>query len=380
MVAQGHIALPPTKDVGEVEGRALLLALALTPTGSHLRIHTDREDFAQQWRYGQNDRWRILEALRTTSELLEIQVEIRKVPRKEVETAHQKASQAHQIRTRQHALGENLVRVLEEIPERYRKAVIQLVEVFLRTGQEDSRFMIGAMTRIIRGVLMHAPSSPFHGPGLEAFSDGGLAIQEGRIVAAGAFVEVRGQYPDAEVSDLREGVILPGFVDLHVHYPQARIIGALGYRLLDWLEDHTLPEEARLADVTYARALAKDFLRGLLKNGTTTALVFGSHFAAAMEVFFEEALASGLRILAGLVLSDRNLRPELHTTSSGLTRKACPSLGNGTSGASCVTWSPRVFPCRVRRRSSRSARRFCRSTPTCTSPPTSTRTSRRFAP
>lgn len=297
-----------------------------------------------------------------------------------METAHQKASQAHQIRTRQHALGENLVRVLEEIPERYRKAVIQLVEVFLRTGQEDSRFMIGAMTRIIRGVLMHAPSSPFHGPGLEAFSDGGLAIQEGRIVAAGAFVEVRGQYPDAEVSDLREGVILPGFVDLHVHYPQARIIGALGYRLLDWLEDHTLPEEARLADVTYARALAKDFLRGLLKNGTTTALVFGSHFAAAMEVFFEEALASGLRILAGLVLSDRNLRPELHTTSSGLTRKACPSLGNGTSGASCVTWSPRVFPCRVRRRSSRSARRFCRSTPTCTSPPTSTRTSRRFAP
>lgn len=170
------------------------------------------------------------------------------------------------------------------------------------------------MTRIIRGVLMHAPSSPFHGPGLEAFSDGGLAIQEGRIVAAGAFVEVRGQYPAAEVSDLREGVILPGFVDLHVHYPQARIIGALGYRLLDWLEDHTLPEEARLADVTYARALAKDFLRGLLKNGTTTALVFGSHFAAAMEVFFEEALASGLRILAGLVLSDRNLRPELHTT------------------------------------------------------------------
>ncbi|WP_165363965.1 MULTISPECIES: guanine deaminase [unclassified Meiothermus] len=170
------------------------------------------------------------------------------------------------------------------------------------------------MTRILRGVLIHTPSSPFHGPGLEAFSDGGLVIQEGRIVAAGAFAEVRGQYPDAEVSDLREGVILPGFVDLHVHYPQARIIGALGYRLLDWLEVNTLPEEARLADVTYARALAKDFLRGLLNNGTTTALVFGSHFAAAMEVFFEEALASGLRILSGLVLSDRNLRPELHTT------------------------------------------------------------------
>lgn len=141
VVAQGHIALPPTKDVGEVEGRAMLLALTLTPTRSRLRIHTDREDFAYQWKCGQGDRWRILEALRSTSELFGIQVEIHKVPRKEVETAHQKASQAHQIRSRQHALGENLVRVLEEIPERYRKAVIQLVEVFLRTGQEDSQFV-----------------------------------------------------------------------------------------------------------------------------------------------------------------------------------------------------------------------------------------------
>ncbi|HEU4742584.1 MAG TPA: guanine deaminase [Meiothermus sp.] len=170
------------------------------------------------------------------------------------------------------------------------------------------------MTRILRGVLAHTPSSPFRGPGFEAFSDGGLVIREGRIVALGPFAEVRSQYPDAEVSDLREGVILPGFVDLHVHYPQVRIIGALGYRLLDWLESNTLPEEAKLADAVYARALARDFLRGLLRNGTTTALVFGSHFAAAMEVFFEEALASRLRILAGLVLSDRNLRPELHTT------------------------------------------------------------------
>lgn len=162
---------------------------------------------------------------------------------------------------------------------------------------------------MLRGVLAHTPST-----GFEAFSDGALAIREGRIVAVGAFAELQSQYPQAEVSDLREGVILPGFVDLHVHYPQVRIIGALGHRLLDWLESNTLPEEAKLADAVYARALAQDFLRGLLKNGTTTALVFGSHFAAAMEVFFQEAAASRLRILTGLVLSDRNLRPELHTT------------------------------------------------------------------
>lgn len=166
---------------------------------------------------------------------------------------------------------------------------------------------------ILRARLFHTPRNPFEVPGaLEAIADGAVAVQDGRIAASGEYAGVRRALPEAEVLDLRPGILLPGFVDTHVHYPQVRAIGGMGMRLLDWLQAHALPEEARLADAGYARAVAREFLTALLRNGTTTALVFGAHFPAAQEVLFEEAQALGLQIVSGLVLSDRNLRPELH--------------------------------------------------------------------
>ena len=114
--------------------------------------------------------------------------------------------------------------------------------------------------------------------------------------------------------DLREGLVLPGFVDTHVHFPQVRAIGGLGMPLLDWLEKCALPEEARLADATYAASVATDFVSGLARAGTTTALVFGSHFAGAVDALFTEATRVGLRVTSGLVLSDRILREDLFTT------------------------------------------------------------------
>ena len=83
------------------------------------------------------------------------------------------------------------------------------------------------------------------------------------------------------------------------------MIGALGMPLLDWLEHRALPEEARLADVDYARDAPRDFLTGLVRAGTTTALVFGAHYPAAADVLFSEASQRGVRVTAGLVVSDR---------------------------------------------------------------------------
>jgi guanine deaminase len=166
---------------------------------------------------------------------------------------------------------------------------------------------------IWRAQVMHTPRDPFtEGDALEAFSDGALAFADGRIEAVGCFDQVRRAYPDAEVRDERDAILLPGFVDTHVHFPQLAIMGSMGLGLLDWLERYALPEEARMADPAHARRIAREFVAGLSTNGTTTALVFGSHFPAAQETLFEEAERSGLRIASGLVVSDRNLLPELH--------------------------------------------------------------------
>jgi guanine deaminase len=169
---------------------------------------------------------------------------------------------------------------------------------------------------LYRATVMDTPGDPFR-DGDEALaveSDGGLLVRDGVIAARGTFAAVSAAHPNEQVVDLRAGVLLPGMVDTHVHYPQIRAIAGLGMPLLDWLERCALPEESRLADEAYAEAVAGEFLAGLAGAGTTTALVFGAHFATAMEVFFAAAERSGLRITAGQVVSDRGLRPDLLTT------------------------------------------------------------------
>jgi guanine deaminase len=167
---------------------------------------------------------------------------------------------------------------------------------------------------LYRGTFIDTPQSPFKGHHLRADQDAALLVRDGVIAARGPADELLREHPDDEVVDLREGVVLPGFVDTHVHYPQVRAIGGLGMPLLDWLERCALPEEARLADATYAAGVAADFVDGLARAGTTTALVFGSHFAVAVDTLFREATRVGLRVTSGLVLSDRILREDLFTT------------------------------------------------------------------
>ncbi|MBV9506768.1 MAG: guanine deaminase, partial [Acidobacteriia bacterium] len=166
---------------------------------------------------------------------------------------------------------------------------------------------------LLRACIFHTPRNPFqHENALEALSDGALLIQNGRVAACGDYAAIAAAHPDAVTRDLRGGFLLPGFVDTHVHYPQVRVLGGLGYSLLDWLEHHTLPEEAKFSHPEYAQAVASEFVRALASHGTTTALVFGAHFAPAVATLFETAARAGLRIVSGLVISDRLLRPELH--------------------------------------------------------------------
>ena len=180
--------------------------------------------------------------------------------------------------------------------------------------------------QLLRATVFHTPRNPFISRGaLEAQADGGLLIANGRVVACGDYAAVRRQYPNAVVRDLRGGFILPGLVDTHIHYPQVRVLGSLGLGLLEWLQQHALPEEARMAHEGYARAVAVEFVNALVANGTTTALVFGAHFESATAILFETAAERGLRIASGLVVSDRMLRDELHQTPEAAYR-ACKQL------------------------------------------------------
>ncbi len=174
------------------------------------------------------------------------------------------------------------------------------------------------------GVLYRAraydtPDDPFADdtarPGFRYDDDLGLLVSpEGVITARGAFASVAAAHPQATVIDLRAGILLPGLVDTHVHFPQVRVIGALGMPLLEWLERCALPEEQHLASPDYAATIASELVGGLIAAGTTTSLVFGSHFAPAVDALFTEAARFGLRVTSGLVVSDRMLPEPLLTT------------------------------------------------------------------
>jgi guanine deaminase len=165
---------------------------------------------------------------------------------------------------------------------------------------------------IYAAAVVDTPGDPFTGdPAAALAQDEALLVRDGVIADRGPLTALRAAHPGEPVTRLDGGLLVPGFVDTHVHYPQLRAIGGLGLPLLDWLEQCALPEEAKLADRSYARAVAAEFLDGLVAAGTTSALVFGSHFAPAMDELFATAERHGLNITSGLVLSDRILRPDL---------------------------------------------------------------------
>lgn len=175
---------------------------------------------------------------------------------------------------------------------------------------------------IFHGWILDTPDDPFTGGVLRA-EQCALAVDDGVITFRGSLADAQHRHPGAEVIGV-DGLLLPGFVDTHVHYPQPRIIGGLGMPLLEWLDRCALPEEARMADLAYAQAVAGEFVGGLIGAGTTTALVFGSHYAAATDALFAAAYGKGLRMTAGLVVADQELRADLHTTPE---RAACDAAG-----------------------------------------------------
>lgn len=159
-----------------------------------------------------------------------------------------------------------------------------------------------------RGAVLFLTGDPAEGGSLEHFDDGVLLVdRDGRVEMAGEARAVLAAAGDeVTVIDHGDALIVPGFVDTHVHYPQGDIVAAFGTQLLDWLERYTFPAEGRFHDIATARAAADFFLDELLRNGTTTALVFGTVHPQSVDAFFDASEARGLRMLCGKVMMDRH--------------------------------------------------------------------------
>ncbi|HBB77129.1 guanine deaminase [Stutzerimonas nitrititolerans] len=170
-----------------------------------------------------------------------------------------------------------------------------------------------------RAALLHCLADPRE-VGIEAsheyFEDGLLVVEDGKVVRNGHAADLLSTLPaGTEVIEYKDALITPGFIDTHIHYPQTGMIASYGEQLLDWLDTYTFPTERAFADKVHAGEVAQVFLRELLRNGTTTALVFGSVHKESVDAFFEQAHKLDLRMIAGKVLMDRNAPDYLTDTA-----------------------------------------------------------------
>jgi guanine deaminase len=147
-------------------------------------------------------------------------------------------------------------------------------------------------------------------------SDAIVAMAGGKITHFGPARKVRPQLPPGtRIKEYgKDTVILAGFIDCHVHYPQTQIIGAGGEQLIDWLNKHTFVAEQQFARKPHAREVARVFLKECLRAGTTTSTVYCTVHPQSVDAFFEEAQALDMRMIAGKVLMDRNAPDALTDT------------------------------------------------------------------
>ncbi|MFW1677094.1 guanine deaminase [Pontibacter sp. JAM-7] len=160
-----------------------------------------------------------------------------------------------------------------------------------------------------RGRVLHFTDNPQHSgeAAYEYWSDGMLLVADGKIHHAGDWNSLASKLPaGTECIEYPHHLLIPGFVDSHIHYPQTEMIAAYGEQLLDWLQRYTFPVEMQFADPDHCAAVARWFLDELLRNGTTTAMVFCTVHPTSVDALFQEAWERRLRLIAGKVLMDRN--------------------------------------------------------------------------
>ena len=179
--------------------------------------------------------------------------------------------------------------------------------------------MMTASLQAYRASLLHFHADPaFAADSHHWFEDGLLLIADGRVLAAGDYTMLLPTLaPGTPVTDYRGKLIMPGFIDTHLHFPQTDMIASPAPGLLPWLETYTFPTERQFDDPVHGRAVAEAFLDELLRCGTTTAMVYCTVHPESVDAFFTASEARGLRMVAGKVLMDRHCPDYLRDTAEG---------------------------------------------------------------
>ena len=170
-------------------------------------------------------------------------------------------------------------------------------------------------TSAIRGRLLtfvRAPTGAGDAASYRYIEDGIMLVQDGRIATFGPADEIAPQIPaGAAIAHHPDALILPGFIDTHIHFPQTQVIASYGAQLMEWLEKYTFVEEQKFGDPAHAAPMARFFLDELARNGTTTACCYGSAHPQSVEALFAEAERRGAGLIAGTAIMDRNGPPAL---------------------------------------------------------------------
>ena len=168
---------------------------------------------------------------------------------------------------------------------------------------------MSAQLKAFRCSFLDFIDDPFYTSELESVRyivDGLLVIENGLVKELGDYASLQAKYVGIEIVSYPGMLIMPGFIDTHIHFPQTEAIASYGEQLLEWLHKYIFPTERKFQEFAYAQKVAAIFLDELLKNGTTTALVFAAVYPESVEAFFTEASRRNLRAISGKVMMDRN--------------------------------------------------------------------------
>ncbi len=173
-----------------------------------------------------------------------------------------------------------------------------------------------AQKTLLKGRVLSFSGSPFEGEPTDAVTiSEAVVIDDGHVAAVGDTRSLTEAHPDAAIVDHGQHLIMAGFVDAHVHYPQTAMIASWGKRLIDWLNSYTFPEEMKFGEITYASEIANRYLDLTVAHGTTTMCSFCTIHPESVDAFFTAAQQRGQRVVAGKTCMDRNAPEGLRDTA-----------------------------------------------------------------